>query len=147
MIYIFSLTRLCSCWSLPVSIKCDHFQRIWWSALSDYILRNSWSMKMYFLALENFSGIANSVILFSKGKNHLRIFSKVRNIFKASWIHLNHQVTQLLSDHGNFGAFLKRFANQQDDTCYWDLQMSETILHLLKDCQHHIEKWLLCVAA
>ena len=34
----------------------------------------------------------------------------------------------------------KRFAIQQDDTCDCDLQESETILHLVKDCPYTTEE-------
>ena len=32
------------------------------------------------------------------------------------------------------------FAIQEDDTCDCDLQESETVLHLVNDCPHHIEE-------
>ena len=65
-----------------------------------------------------------------------------------NWIHLKHQNTQLLSGHGNLGTYLGRFVIQQDDTCDYDLQESETILYLVNDSSHHTEEmYPLSVAA
>ena len=75
-----------------------------------------------------------------KGRTTYEYFLDVRNRSRMNWIQLNHQVAQLLSGHGNFRAYLRRFAIQEDDTCDCDLQESETVLHLVNDCPHHIKE-------
>ena len=75
-----------------------------------------------------------------RGRTTYEYFPDVRNRSRMNWIQLNYQVTQLLSGHGYFRAYLRRFAIQEDDTCDCDLQESETILHLVNDCPHHIEE-------
>ena len=69
-----------------------------------------------------------------RGRITYEYFPDVRNRSRMNWIQMNHQVTQLL------GAYLKRFAIQQDDTCDCDLQNSETTLPLVNECPHHTEE-------
>ena len=75
-----------------------------------------------------------------RGRTTYEYFPDVRNRSRMNWIQPNHQVTQLLSGHGNFRAYLRRFAIQEDDTCDCDVQESKTVLHLVNDCPHHIEE-------
>ena len=77
---------------------------------------------------------------FPRGRTTFKYFPDVRNRSRMNWIQLNHQVTQLLSGHGNFRAYLRRFTIQEDETCDCDLQESKTILHLVNDCPHHTEE-------
>lgn len=71
----------------------------------------------------------------TNGRQTYSFFQDVRERANMAWIEPDHYSTQILTGHGNFGHYLRRFNIQDDDRCACGSE--DTAKHLLLDCPEY----------
>ncbi|XP_067122539.1 uncharacterized protein [Centruroides vittatus] len=75
-----------------------------------------------------------------------QFFPDISAIYSYKWITPNFQLTQFLSNHGRFNAYLRRFVNPQNSGICPDCNTQNGSLHYILDCAMlEPERALLCI--